>query len=587
MLSNPLLTDTSAKAKGMLTNLQKKKHDFLTENHGVKEFRTWCVIIICACSMVIEITCGVLFGSLALVADGIHMSSPVIAFFVSATAYSYSRMHVDNPKYVFGTAKIGDLAAYTSALILIGIAIYIIYDGIDRFINPQPLVFLEALYVAFVGLAVNIVSGILLGFNISSSGEGDEAIIVNNAHGHSHGHEKFDGYESDEDDHHAGHDETFYVSTPQGTVVLSIFEEGVPPVFRVQFQSWKGLTPTAESIRVETVRSPGKVSQVFAFKNISGGLESVHDIPEPHEFQANLTVDGVTYSVEFIEGDHHDHGHHGDHDDHGHDHGHTEKVADHGHDHGHSDKVKDHGHDHGHAEKVDDHGHDHGHADHPICSGSDDHDHGHDHAHDREHDHGHDHGHDREHNHDEHDHGHEHNAHEGQVAINVYGIVLSSETPKSAKSQKKKYEKDNNFRAAVFHVVADAFVSVLVIIAIIIAGTVPNTGFLDPMVAIIGATVIISWAIQLMRDSGENLLDLCPDDDLLAKVREVLQRDGSAVTDLHVWRLGPGHLGAVVTVCPPATALAKNKSLKYYQRKLKGFKALAHVTIEIYDETVE
>jgi cation diffusion facilitator family transporter len=113
--------------------------------------------------MIIEITCGALFGSLALVADGIHMSTHAIAFLITALAYSFARKHANNPTYVFGTGKIGELAAYTSAIILVIISLYIMYDGIYRFIYPTKLDYLKALYVSFVGLSVNIASGVILG----------------------------------------------------------------------------------------------------------------------------------------------------------------------------------------------------------------------------------------------------------------------------------------------------------------------------------------------------------------------------------------------------------------------------------------
>jgi len=113
--------------------------------------------------MIVEITCGLMFGSLALVADGIHMSTHAIAFFITAFAYSYSRKHANSPSYVFGTGKVGELAAYTSALILIGISLYILYDGINRFVYPEDIIFEKALPVAFVGLSVNIASGFILG----------------------------------------------------------------------------------------------------------------------------------------------------------------------------------------------------------------------------------------------------------------------------------------------------------------------------------------------------------------------------------------------------------------------------------------
>ena len=121
------------------------------------------MIALTAAAMVIEITCGVQFGSLALVADGIHLSTHALAFFITAVAYSYSRKHAVDPMYVFGTGKVGDLAAYTSAIILIGIAIYIFYDGIYRFIYPEKIEFEKAFIVSFVGLTVNIASGLILG----------------------------------------------------------------------------------------------------------------------------------------------------------------------------------------------------------------------------------------------------------------------------------------------------------------------------------------------------------------------------------------------------------------------------------------
>jgi cation diffusion facilitator family transporter len=132
-------------------------------------------------------------------------------------------------------------------------------------------------------------------------------------------------------------------------------------------------------------------------------------------------------------------------------------------------------------------------------------------------------------------------------------------------------------RAAVIHVVADAFVSVLVIIAIIVAGNVPNCGWMDPLVGIIGSFVILNWAYVLVVDTTANLLDLNPDPKLVEKLQARLEGDGSKVTDLHVWRLGPGHLGAIVSIDPPDNS----RDIAYYMRRIKGFKALSHVTLEI------
>jgi Co/Zn/Cd efflux system component len=146
-----------------------------------------------------------------------------------------------------------------------------------------------------------------------------------------------------------------------------------------------------------------------------------------------------------------------------------------------------------------------------------------------------------------------------------------------ADGRAKKYERDNNFRAAVTHVLADAFVSVLVIVALGVASAVPAAGFLDPLVAIIGAFVILSWAVQLVRDAGSTLLDVTPDAGLSDALASHLERDGSRVLDLHLWRVGPGHLAACVCVlaCDPAHTAA------YYQRRLAGVRALSHCTLEV------
>lgn len=162
--------------------------------------------------MIVEITCGVYFGSLALVADGIHMSTHAIAFFITASAYSYSRHYAKDPRFVFGTGKVGELAAYTSAILLNVIALYILYEGISRFVKPVELNYLQALPVAFVGLSVNIGSGLLLGCSCSSEPNGED--LGHHAHGHGHGHSHGhvqEIYEIDPDCDEGDHDETFHI----------------------------------------------------------------------------------------------------------------------------------------------------------------------------------------------------------------------------------------------------------------------------------------------------------------------------------------------------------------------------------------
>src|SRR5215469_515629 len=102
-------------------------HHFLGESHERSERKTWAVIWLCGAMMVAEIVGGFLFGSIALVADGMHMSTHAGALLLAALAYSYARKHADDPRFVFGTRKLGDLAGFTSAVVLVMIAALIGY----------------------------------------------------------------------------------------------------------------------------------------------------------------------------------------------------------------------------------------------------------------------------------------------------------------------------------------------------------------------------------------------------------------------------------------------------------------------------
>src|SRR3974377_44048 len=107
-------------------------HVFLGEGHEKSERKTWAVIVLCGAMMAIEIVGGLLFGSIALVADGLHMSTHAGALFLAALAYSYSRKHANDPRFTFGTGKLGDLAGFTSAIVLVMIAVLIGYEAISR-----------------------------------------------------------------------------------------------------------------------------------------------------------------------------------------------------------------------------------------------------------------------------------------------------------------------------------------------------------------------------------------------------------------------------------------------------------------------
>ena len=137
-------------------------HVFLGTGHEQNERKTWAVIVLCTVMMVIEIAGGSLYGSLALVADGLHMSTHAGAMLIAALAYTYARRHAHDNRFVFGTGKLGDLAGFSSAIILAMIALLIGYEAVLRFLSPVPIRFAEAIPIAAVGLAVNIVSAWLL-----------------------------------------------------------------------------------------------------------------------------------------------------------------------------------------------------------------------------------------------------------------------------------------------------------------------------------------------------------------------------------------------------------------------------------------
>jgi cation diffusion facilitator family transporter len=298
-------------------------HVFLGAGHEKSERKTWAVITLCGIMMIAEIAGGLLFGSIALVADGLHMSTHAGALLLAAIAYSYSRKHVHDPRFTFGTGKLGDLAGFTSAVVLAMIALLIGYDSVSRIFVPVTIHFAQAIPIACVGLAVNLASAWLL--------SGSER-------GHHHGHD-----DDEHDDHH------------------------------------------------------------------------------------------------------------------------------------------------------------------------------------------------------EHDHAH----------------------------------RDNNMRAAVIHVMADAAVSVLVITGLLLAR---SFGWLwmDPVAGIIGACVIASWSYGLVRDTGAILLDMNPDRHMGEAVRRIIETEGDRIGDLHLWRLGPGHLGAIISVIT-----TQPRSPNYYRAKLSHFRALSHLTIEV------
>ncbi len=399
-------------------------HVFLGSAHAKSERRTWAVIWLCGAMMALEIGGGLIFGSIALIADGLHMSTHAGALLLAALAYTFSRRHAENTDFTFGSGKFGDLAGFSSAIILAMIALLIGYEAVSRIFAPVQIHFAEAIPIACLGLAVNVASAWLL-----SGG----------AHAHSHGHSH-----EGADEH--THDEPLAIDTGKSKLSLAVFEEGVPPRFRLRAQD--GALPPVEQVTVETERREAG-QQVFRFVSQNDYLESTDTIPEPHEFMARVRIGSDEYPLKFAE---HDHG-----------------------------------------------------------GGS---------------------------------------AH-----------------------------RDNNMRAAVIHVMADAAVSVLVIVGLLLARTF-GWLWMDPLAGILGACVIASWSYGLIRDTGSILLDANPDQQMSANIREVVTAGGDTLSDLHLWRLGPGHLGAIVSVMTKS-----GRDADYYRARLAQFKSLSHVTIEVLRPT--
>lgn len=167
-------------------------HVFLGQDHRRNERRVWWVIALTAGMMVVEIIAGNLYGSMALVADGWHMSTHAGAMLITALAYGYARRQARNPRFTFGTGKLGELAGFASAIVLALIALIIGWDSLARLVDPVPIRFDEAIAIAAAGLVVNLVS----------------AWLLKDDHGHAHGHGGH-GHDHDHDhgrDHDHSHD---------------------------------------------------------------------------------------------------------------------------------------------------------------------------------------------------------------------------------------------------------------------------------------------------------------------------------------------------------------------------------------------
>ena len=191
-------------------------HVFLGPKHDRNERRTWFVVALTAVMMVGEIAAGSLFGSMALLADGWHMATHACALGISAAAYLFARQHARSSRFAFGTGKFGDLAAFSSAIILSLIAVQIFYESVIRLVHPVAIAYGEAIAVAALGLGVNLVSAWLL----RDSHDHDH-------HGHGHSHGSSQGSSHDSSHGHRHHDNNLraayiHVLADAATSVLAI-----------------------------------------------------------------------------------------------------------------------------------------------------------------------------------------------------------------------------------------------------------------------------------------------------------------------------------------------------------------------------
>ena len=156
----------------------------MTDASPLAERGTRFVAWLTAITMVLEIAAGTLFNSMALSADGWHMGTHALALGVSAFAYAYARQHADDPRFTFGTFKVEVLGGYTSALFLLGVALFMVVESVARLRSPVPISFDHAILVAIVGLVVNVICAVIL----------------------HHSHDHHDHHHDHVHDHHEHHD---------------------------------------------------------------------------------------------------------------------------------------------------------------------------------------------------------------------------------------------------------------------------------------------------------------------------------------------------------------------------------------------
>lgn len=241
-------------------------HVFLGERHDENARRTLWVVALTALMMVGEIAAGIVFNSMALLADGFHMATHAGALAVAAAAYAFARRHAADRRFSFGTGKVGDLSGFASALVLALVALGIATESVGRLFDPSPVAFGEATLVAILGLVVNVASVFLL-----SGGH---------SHGHQHDHDHDHGHD------HAHHDNNLrsafaHVLADALTSVLAIVA-----LLAGRYLGWIWLDPVMGIVG-------GIVIAVWAWNLLRDTAAVLLDTSDPHlEAEVREQVEG-------------------------------------------------------------------------------------------------------------------------------------------------------------------------------------------------------------------------------------------------------------------------------------------------------
>ena len=181
-------------------SLSRWTHDHVFDQGNAQAERsTWLVMWITAATMVVEIAAGWWFNSMALLADGWHMSSHTFAIGLAAIAYASARRYARDPRFAFGTWKIEVLSGFASAIFLLGVALMMVVESVTRLISPQTIHYREAIAVAVLGLAINLLCALILGKAHHHDHHGQHGHHHVHGHEHAHAHDHGHSHEQHED----------------------------------------------------------------------------------------------------------------------------------------------------------------------------------------------------------------------------------------------------------------------------------------------------------------------------------------------------------------------------------------------------